>query len=36
MIKESKLKLAGSIGAHMANNCLAQRSLFIMEKEHEN
>ncbi len=29
MIKESQLKIAGSIGAHMANNCQALKPLFL-------
>jgi len=31
MLKESRLKLAGCIGAHMANNCLSLKPLFIKE-----
>lgn len=34
VIKESKLRLVGSIGAHMANNCLSLKPLFEKEIAH--
>lgn len=34
MIKESKLRLVGSIGAHMANNCLSLKPVFEKEIAH--